>query len=212
LWDGEAIRVDRKGRPGEAAPVYVPHPFVAIVGGVQPSVLPLLRGEPRRGQPPPGDGFFGRVLLRYPAGRPDGGEPGPGVSEEASRDWEVVMERLLALPLYREENGEERPLIVGLSSGGKEAWKAFTEGHAAELNDPDFPEFLRGPWAKLRGYGGRLALIVHELRRACAGFTELIPAEVGGASMRHAVLLVNYFKGHARRGCSAPPGRPPPPG
>jgi hypothetical protein len=76
------------------------------------------------------------------------------------------------------------------------AWQAFTDGHADELNDPRFPEALHGAWGKLRGYGGRLALILHLLREAAG---EPVGRAVDEDSLGRAARLVAYFKGHARR-------------
>jgi hypothetical protein len=55
---------------------------------------------------------------------------------------------------------------------------------------------LRGPWAKLEGYGARLALVVHVCRQV-SGETESV--DVDGPSMEKAAQLVRYFQAHARR-------------
>src|SRR5262249_17441072 len=60
----------------------------------------------------------------------------------------------------------------------------------------EFPVFLQGPWAKLKGYGVRLALIVHCLRLACG---EHLGDDVDGESMNRTAELVEYLKGHARK-------------
>ena len=65
------------------------------------------------------------------------------------------------------------------------------------MASPGFPYVLGGPWAKLCGYGARLALILHLSRVAC-GVVEL-NGEVDEVSMKGAVALVDYFKSHARR-------------
>jgi hypothetical protein len=94
------------------------------------------------------------------------------------------------------EDGNLRPRFKRLTACGGKAWVAFTAAHAAELNREDFPDHLRGCWSKLRGYGGRLALIVHCLRMACG---EAAGPDVDGESVRRAASLVRYFKAHARR-------------
>jgi hypothetical protein len=91
-----------------------------------------------------------------------------------------------------------RPYFVRLTADGRDAWQAFTRCDAAEVNAQDFPECLRGPWSKLRGYCGRLALVVHYLRWAC-GEVEGDRADVDGESVRRATALVTYFKAHARK-------------
>jgi hypothetical protein len=86
MWAGEPIRIDRKN---EAEPVYVPHPFIGVVGGLPPSMLPTLRGE--RGL---WDGFLDRVLLSYPAPLPAKGENWLCVARETVEGWEATLGKL----------------------------------------------------------------------------------------------------------------------
>jgi hypothetical protein len=93
------------------------------------------------------------------------------------------------------------PRRVPLTGEGKAAWTRLTQQHADELNTPDFPDWLRGPWAKLMpGYGGRLALVL-QLCRWCAG--DASPDAVDERSVGGAGELIAYFKAHARKvyGC-----------
>jgi hypothetical protein len=194
LWSQATIRVDRKNHT-DGLPVRVYHPFVGIIGGLQPDVVPRLRGDAFRGAAPPDDGFLDRFLFSYPSGRPSTKERWRSLSAESRQHWAGAVEKLLALPMV-EEGDEVRPYLMKLAGSGEAAWEAFTERHAAELNDPDFPEHLAGAWAKLRGYGARLALVVHLLRLVC-GETDL--DLVDGESMGRAAELVAYFKSHARK-------------
>src|SRR5262249_48296960 len=100
------------------------------------------------------------------------------------------------LEMVHEPGKPPRPFYVHLTDAGKRVWEDFTRAHAAEVNAEDFPAHLVGPWAKLKGYAARLALIVHYLRLACR---ETTGDDVDGESMRRAVRLVDYFKSHARK-------------
>src|SRR5205823_2518980 len=128
------------------------------------------------------------------------GERWLAVSTLSKEVWQAVIGKLLRRNMETDDNGHPRPFLVRLTEDGKREWQAFTDGHAAELNGDSFPDHLRGPWAKLRGYCGRLALIVHCLRRACG---EVQGRDVDGESMAHAARLVGYFKAHARRALAA---------
>ncbi len=64
------------------------------------------------------------------------------------------------------------------------------------MNGDDFPPHLRGPWAKLKVYAARLALIVHFIRYVCK---EADTQNVDGESVRRSALLISYFKSHARK-------------
>jgi hypothetical protein len=95
-----------------------------------------------------------------------------------------------------QQDGSERPVRRMLTACGRKAWQEFTEAHAADLNREDFPPHLRGAWSKFRGCCGRLALITQQLRVACG---ETGSTDVDGESVERAVVLIDYFKGHARR-------------
>ena len=56
LWAGKGLKVDRKG----ADPLFIPHPAISVVGGIQPDMLGLLRND--AGQ----DGFIDRILFSLP--------------------------------------------------------------------------------------------------------------------------------------------------
>ena len=191
LWAQNLSPRDRKSDKGP--PVLLDRPFVGIIGGTQPDVVERFRGEPHRGAPPPDDGFLDRWLFSFPAELPAIGERWLEISTEATTAWGDCVQRLLAMQRHADDDGELRPFFLRLDTSGRKAWQMFTDAHAAELNIPDFPDHLRGHWAKLRGYCGRLALIVHLLH------TDDDKADVNGEAVNRAAELVKYFKSHARK-------------
>lgn len=198
LWSGETIISDRKSNP-DGAPVVVSRPFLSLAGGTQPDVVPSLRGQGGKGKPAPNDGMLDRFLVSYPPPVPALPEEWREVSEEAAGEWDRVVRRLLSLPMAGAP-GDQWPALVPLTPCGRDAWQSFTAGHARELNDPEFPDFLKGPWAKFKGYAGRIALVLHCLRDACG---EAVQHGVDGDSMARAASLVSYFKAHARKALAA---------
>jgi hypothetical protein len=64
------------------------------------------------------------------------------------------------------------------------------------LADPTLPDHLRGPFAKLDGYGARVTLILHVCRLVCY---ETDTEDVEEPSVRAMVRLIDYFKAHAHR-------------
>jgi hypothetical protein len=56
LWAGKGLKVDRKN----ADPLFIPHPAISVVGGIQPDMVRLLRND--AGQ----DGFIDRILFSEP--------------------------------------------------------------------------------------------------------------------------------------------------
>jgi hypothetical protein len=189
VWAGEPVSVHRKSQ--QAGPLFVSDPFLSVVGGLPPDVLPQLRGEREIS-----DGFMDRILFSYPVPPQAVGEDWCCVDDEAVEGWKGVLEKLWKMEPEKTEEGGTRPRFVRLTTCGRHEWERFTRGLAAEMNAEDFLEHLRGPWAKLRGYCARLALIVHMLRVA-AGETE--DQEVDGESVGRATRLVTYFQSHARK-------------
>jgi hypothetical protein len=188
-WAGEPVRVDRRQQPG--GPLLVPHPFLAVVGSVPPDVLGGFQNRQRVA-----DGFLDRFLFAYP-------EPGrlaewtaTAPSPEATTAWRNLVDRLVGLAMEPDPEGGLRPYRVRLTDCGRHAWEDFGRALAAEVNEPDFPDHLVGPWSKLKGYGARLALIVQFLRWAA---DETPEQDVDGESVRRAVQLVRYFQDQARK-------------
>ncbi len=199
-WSGSTVTVDRR-KDQAKGPLHIPHPFVAVVGGLTPSRLATLRGDTAR-QRGHDDGFLDRLLFAYPDPAPARGETWEEVSGPARRDYKDLTDRLRLLrPVSVQEGGEvagERPFELHFTPCGRQEWERFSGLHAGEVNAAGFPDHLRGPWSKLLGYCGRLALVVHCLRWA-AGEFEDDKAGVDGEDVRRAARLVAYFKGHARR-------------
>jgi hypothetical protein len=198
-WSGSTVTVDRK-KTHEQGPLRVPRPFISVVGGLVPDKLPALRGDRARGRAEQ-DGFLDRVLLSYPAEPAACEETWKAVPDATREGWRAVLKKLRSLEMVPVQEGDRvtgwRPHLVKLGASGRQAWQDFTRRHAAEVNAPDFPPHLRGPWSKLRGYCARLALIVHYLRWA-AGEVER-DADVDKESITRAACLVAYFKSHARK-------------
>jgi hypothetical protein len=188
-WGGEPVSVHRKNQ--QAGPLFVAHPFISVVGGIQPDLLANLRGERRAA-----DGFLDRLLFAYPAPPQAVGETWACVSDDAARAWGETLRLLYSLEAETTADGTTRPHFVKLTGDGRTTWEKFTGRLAAEMNAADFPDVLRGPWSKMRAHGARLALIVHYLRMAG---DELTCDEVDGESLQCAARLASYFQSHARK-------------
>jgi hypothetical protein len=185
IWAGEPIRVDRKA---EQEPVYVPHPFVGVIGGLPPDLLPRLRGDKNCW-----DGFLDRVLMSYPEPLLAKGEDWQCVEDEAAGAWQQALSSLWGLQGELTDNGEPRPRFVRLTADGRLAWERFTQALALEMNREDLSDPVKGHLAKFKGYCARLALIVHLLRFACG---EADFEDVDDESLTRAGRLIDYFRSH----------------
>jgi hypothetical protein len=187
-WAGTPACIDRKGQDG--LPVLIPHPFVAVVGGIQPDRLDVLADPQGRDS-----GAIDRLLFSYPDPRPVPEWTWDEVDPQTLQPWHDAVGRLLALKMEPGAHGL-RPFVVGLTPDARPVWESLMNELAGEANAEDFPPHLTGPWAKLRVYAARLALVVHFLRHATG---EVVNEHVDAESVRRAAKLVLYFGSHARK-------------
>jgi hypothetical protein len=145
------------------------------------------------------DGFFDRLLLIFPNSLPKAGWSDDGISKQTAEAWTEMVKVLWSRPLNFVE-GKECPHVVSFAPSAKDAWCVWYNSHCAEQNAVDFPDWLRGPWAKLEQYAARIILTLHMLHwaadpsRSNAGLPEVKPQIV-----RDAIRLVDYLKSHLRR-------------
>jgi Protein of unknown function (DUF3987) len=195
FWNGATVLVNRKSRK---EPITIDKPFVAVTGCLPPEVLGELTDE--RGRE---DGFLHRLLFAFPAPR-DIAWTEENIPSTAQDDYAAVVEKLQGLQWGSKgaedaedaEDAEEcAPRVLTLTREGKAEWVTWVTSHYAELNSPDLPSQLRGPWSKLEGYCARLALVLHLARLACG---EVKNEAIDKVSVAGAWSLVDYFKSHAR--------------
>lgn len=198
VWAGEPIDIIRKKDGGN---VYVAHPFLNVVGALTPDLLGKLRGE--EGVL---DGFFDRFLPVFPDSVPEKKEDWKTIDRDNMDAWAGTLHQLWSLE-QDPGNGEDppHPNVLRLGPDGMAAWVRFTESLATEVNDNAFPDFLRSPWRKLKGYCARLAVILHWLQMANLGnvAVEHSGGEVAGETIDAAAELISYFKVHARKAYAA---------
>jgi len=185
----QPVSVDRKSSD---EPVIVARPFVSIVGGIQPEVLPDF-GKDR------GDGLIDRFIPVYPrprVGRWTDDEISEHVREEYART-------ISSLYRFRHANDEEDPFPsrVPMTSEAKALFVAEYNRLHDELEAPGFPQRLRPVWGKLEAYFARFALILAMTRIAelsnqgQSGVAERVTRD----DMVGAIKLLTYFKNHVRR-------------
>ena len=192
VWSGEPVYIDRAKNLQE--PIAVPHPFLSVVGGMVPSMLPsLAKGGTRE------DGFTARLLIAYPD-RKKAVYSEEGIPDDVRKDFAALLERLHARPMMESE-GKPIPHVVRIAHDAREMRVEWHNLHHEEIESPDFLAGLDGAWGKFEAYVYRLALILHLLdlasdpTAAIEGDLPDLPAVTLGKTFR----LVGYFKSHARR-------------
>src|SRR5215208_342989 len=193
IWAAHEIKVDRKSEDGS---LYVPMPCVSLMGNIQPKMLFRLLpyGEDH-------DGFAARILLSYPESKKV-----DWTEDEISANTRAKYKNLLT-GLYElepnvvvndfdEEEKEYLPKEVGFSAEAKTRFSEYFNETTAETREPGFDDRLRYPWAKFRGYGARIALVL-AMCRVVDG--EDLPEEITFEDVENAVKVMDYFKAMARR-------------
>lgn len=183
-WSSDPVSVDRKG---QQSPVSLLKPFVGLVGGIQPAVLPEL-AESRE------DGMLERFLFVYP--KPlNAMWTEEDISDEALVAYRDLYHQLRSLSLSIDEDGDPVEVPVTFSPEAKEVYIDVYNDHRREMAAPGFPRYLRSVWAKLEAYSLRLMLVLACGRFVGNGVAERVEVE----DVIKVVALVDYFKDQARR-------------
>jgi hypothetical protein len=116
------------------------------------------------------------------------------IREQRLQDYRAIYARLWDVqghldPAYTGE--PPVPIELSFSAPARAVFIAFANQLYAELADLDLPAEWRGPFAKLDGYGARVALILHLCRVVC---NEADTEDVDEPSVRRMVRLKEYFR------------------
>jgi hypothetical protein len=185
----QPVAVDRKSSD---EPVIVARPFVSIVGGIQPEVLPDF-GKDR------GDGLIDRFIPVYPKPRV-GRWSDDEISDHVREEYARTISSLYKLR-YANEEEDPFPSRVPMTSEARALFVAEYNRLHEELESPGFPQRLRPAWGKLEAYQARFALIIAMTRiielgnQGQGGIVERITRE----DMAGGIRLLEYFKNHVRR-------------
>jgi Protein of unknown function (DUF3987) len=183
-WSNRYASVDRKSRQ---EPLMLPRPFVGLFGAIQPAILPEI-GDGRE------DGLLDRFLFGYP--RPKSSRwTDDEISREARNDYASLYGKLRRLHLETDDHGGPSPGRVVFAPDARAVFVEAVDNHREEMEEPGFSARLKAPWSKLEAYLARLSLIL----ALCRSVDEAAPERVEEGDVLGAVVLLDYFKVHARR-------------
>ena len=174
-WSGRPFYVNRVSKP----PLQIDNPFICIVGGIQPDILPDLASSKT-------DGFIERFLFQ---------KPDPirykHTDEEISDEVRDAYEKII-LSIYNSQKNTTQK-ILKFSPEAQELWKQWHIAFCDSMND-NIPYYLLGMMGKLEAYTARFSLILEHLKCAYEG-TEIM--SISRESLEGAIKLSEYFKAHA---------------
>lgn len=173
---------------------YVAHPFVSVIGGIQPGILKkVFAGDMQI------NGMIDRFLFVYNV----------NVRKEVPGDDEVdtnlidtyteAIKYLLAIqPKISDKDGKNLPRLLDLTPDAKRLLFDYLQTNADKVNslNDEGAERLAGMYSKFDYHVIRLSFILQVLTDACNGQA---PTEVTGDAVRGGIRLADYFKQHTNR-------------
>lgn len=175
-WSGVPQRVDRKN----GTDLFIPRPFISLVGGVPTAVLLDIASRQVHG-----DGFLERMLFAFPESVPIQWTSHT-ITAQVRMQYGQMIDALYDLPY------QDPPAEICLNDEATEYFVRWHDSHFEEMDAMALSNFVRGAYAKLAGYCLRLALI-HAL---CE---DPHAHEVPQESVAAAAALIYYFKFQCRR-------------
>lgn len=172
--------------------VFVPRATVSLCGGIQPRVLKRVLLSDRHRE----SGLSARFLLSYPDTKT------PRWSDqrlpvELKARYAGLFERLFQLHPLTSPSDPFEPQTVRLEPSARQLFAEFYDASAREQDELE-NEDLQATWPKLRGYAGRLALLLL-LARWAEGQDPDPPTVIGETTMQAAIALVRWFGEEAKR-------------
>jgi hypothetical protein len=179
-WSAQPITIDRK----TSEPIYIPSPFIPVIGGIQPGVLSDL-GRGQRGR----NGFMDRILFAFPKSIQKQLWSENELDPYHALRWSAIISELIGIKLRTDDNMNPNPIILEFSGEAHEIFVEWYNRNTTLIHDAGESE--KAIYSKLESYLGRLSLIVELLDLACSG-------REGGAisanSVARAILLIEYFR------------------
>jgi hypothetical protein len=190
FYNAQAFSCNRK----TSEDTYVAHPFVSVIGGIQPGILKkIFAGDMQI------NGMVDRFLFVYNA---NGRKEVPGDEEIDASLIECYFDAIKLLlavqPKINDADGTNEPRILDLTSEGKALLFDYLRANAVKVNElnDEGAERLAGMFSKYDYQVIRLSLLIQVITDASIGRT---PNEVTRDAVHGAIRLADYFKQHTTR-------------
>jgi len=180
-WSRKPITIDRK----TAEPIFIPLPFISVVGTIQTGIIKELGKENRTE-----NGFLDRILFVIPDNllKPYWNET--ELNPNIIGSWLSIISNLLALNVQFDETQNPKPQVLTFNTDAKRILYEWQKDNADQCNNSKC-DAISGIYSKLEIYAIRLSLIFELLSWACG---ESNINGVSANSVNSALKLVEYFK------------------
>lgn len=192
-WTGEVIKVGRVGKSS----IYIKHPFISILGGIQPGILYSFASNGKAAT-----GFFARILFAYPACQDIPPETNIKPHQETFTNYHTIIKYLYDLPSlifkprYENEIAKVKPISIELSEEAKAIYKQHKEEIRVRANETE-DKTLRTVLIKVQEYSLRFSALLELLELACKGkemeLKDLKKHRVSADNMNKAIELTKYY-------------------
>lgn len=180
VWSGKPIRINRK----TSEPIYIPLPFISVIGTIQPGVLNELADNRTE------NGFLDRLLFVVPDNLKKEYWSETELDPSIVDNWKTIISNLLDVSITQDETNNPQPEILRFIPEAKQLLFEWQRELTDQSNKPE-NEAISGINAKIEMYAVRLALILQMVRYAC---NEGDKQAIGIEAVQGALKLVEYFK------------------
>jgi len=181
VWSSKPINIDRK----TSDPVYLPLPFIPVIGSIQTGILGELAKD-GRGQ----NGFIDRLLFAMPGNLQKPYWSETEISSEVIDTWERIVSNLLELPLELDDNSNPEPELLKFTPEARKEFIQWYNTNVDLLNKTE-NEVIKSIYSKADMSAARLALVLEMMRWACGDSDKKV---VGIGAVQGALKLVEYFR------------------
>lgn len=176
IFSGKQIIINRKSDDSYSV---IDHPFLTLLGGIQPAVLSQLFTENRLN-----NGFIYRLLFCFPD-KVELTKPEDGFDIELYEDYENFLMRFTKLNSSC-EFGESNPIVIEMEENAKTEFSNWLDAYIYKSNDNEKKEHK----SKMEAYVLRIALII-EFSSAIS--ENLVPKAISSSSISRAINICEYF-------------------
>lgn len=181
VWSCKDIIINRRNSPH----IYIPNPFINVIGSIQPDKLVETFGKGRNNS-----GFTHRILFAYPdlVLREDFSDS--EVSEIYINTYRNLILNIINKRYSTESSQNNSFKILGLDASAKEKFKEWRSKNNVRINESKNDD-LGGIYSKIEIYLLRLALIIQILYDECERKEN---DSISQKAMDSAIEITKYFE------------------